>query len=238
MTTSAMPRARRSEWRVPALLILLSLVPAAFGTARLAELARGAEVTAANARFFAAPLPVVLHILAVVPYSIVGALQFAPAFRRRRRGWHRAAGRVLVVLGLVAALTGLWMTLVYPWPAGDGVGVYLERLVFGTAMLGSMALALDAIRRRDFTAHGAWMTRAYAIGMGAGTQVLTHLPWLVLADGRPGELPRAVMMGAGWVVNVVVAEWIIRRGSSRRAVAAASVTHRAPAGPVISPSGV
>jgi hypothetical protein len=27
------------------------------------------------------------------------------------------------------------------------------------------------------------MTRAYAIGLGAGTQVLTHLPWFVLADG-------------------------------------------------------
>ena len=31
----------------------------------------------------------------------------------------------------------------------------------------------------------------------------------------PGELSRAVMMGAGWIINVMVAEWIIRRGSSR-----------------------
>jgi hypothetical protein len=117
--------------------------------------------------------------------------------------------------GLIAALTGLWMTLVYPWPAGDGWLVYLERLVFGTAMLAALVLALDAIRRRDFASHGAWMTRAYAIGLGAGTQVLTHLPWFVFAEGKPGELPRAVMMGAGWVVNVTVAEWIIRRGSTR-----------------------
>src|SRR5690606_40582183 len=65
------------------------LVPAAAGTARLAELAGGAEPTAANARFLAAPIPVVLHILAVIPFSILGAFQFAPAFRRRRRGWHR-----------------------------------------------------------------------------------------------------------------------------------------------------
>ena len=196
-------------------------MPAIAGTARLAELARGAAITPANARFFAMPLPVVLHVVAVIPFGILGAFQFAPAFRRRHRAWHRAAGRVLAVCGLLAALTGLWMTLVYPWPTGDGVGVYVERLVFGTAMLGSMALALDAIRRRDFAAHGAWMTRAYAIGMGAGTQVLTHLPWFLLADGRPGELPRAVMMGAGWAINVVVAEWVIRRGSSRRTVVAA-----------------
>ena len=79
----AMTFSRQSEWVVPAMLILLSLVPAAAGTARLAELAGDTEITGANARFFATPLPVVLHILAVIPYSILGALQFAPGFRRR-----------------------------------------------------------------------------------------------------------------------------------------------------------
>ena len=59
------------------------------------------------------------------------------------------------------------------------------------------------------------MIRGYAIGLGAGTQVLTHLPWFLLVDGRPGELPRAVMMGAGWVINLVLAEWIIRSRAAR-----------------------
>src|SRR5689334_13237127 len=108
-------KASRSEWMIPASLVALSLVPAIAGTARVAQLAGGAEVTPENARFFASPLPVVLHVLAVVPYSIVGAFQFAPGFRRRHRAWHRAAGRVLAALGLVAALTGLWMAHFYPW---------------------------------------------------------------------------------------------------------------------------
>ena len=205
---------RRSDWLVPALLILLSLVPAVAGTARLAQLAGGAE-TAENARFFAQPIPVVVHILVVIPYTIVGAFQFSPGFRRRNRPWHRAAGRVLGVFGLMAALTGLWMAHFYPWPEGDGVGVYVERLVFGTAMVMSIVLGVDAVRRRDFKAHGAWMTRAYAIGLGAGTQVFTHLPWFILIEGKPGESGRTVMMGAGWVINVLVAEWIIRKGKRR-----------------------
>lgn len=200
----------RSDWHVPALLVLLSLVPAAAGTARLAELAGGAEITPANARFFAMPLPVVLHILVVIPYSILGAFQFSRAFRRRRRGWHRAVGRVLAVCGLVAALTGLWMAHFYPWPEGDGEVLYLLRLVFGSAMAVSIVLAVDAIRRRDFISHGAWMIRAYAIGMGAGTQVLTHLPWFLFV-GYPDESSRAFLMGAAWIVNVAVAEWIIRK---------------------------
>jgi uncharacterized membrane protein len=211
---------RRSDWLIPALLIVLSLVPSVAGTARLVELASDAEVTAANARFFASPLPVLLHILTVIPYAIIGAFQFSQGVRKRHRAWHRAAGRVLAGFGLVVALTGLWMAHFYAWPAGDGQILYVERLVFGTAMFVSILMALAAVRRRDFTTHGAWMMRGYAIGLGAGTQVLTHLPWFILADGKPGELPRAVMMGAGWAINLVVAEWIIRRRRARLSVLA------------------
>jgi uncharacterized membrane protein len=192
----------RYDWLVPALLILLILVPATIGTVRLVELSRGAEITAANARFFAQPLPVVLHILAVIPYGIIGAFQFAPAFRRRNREWHRAAGKVLAVCGLVAALTGLWMAHFYAWPPGDGHVLYVERLVFGVAMVVFIALAVAAIRRRDFPAHGRWMIRGYAIGVGAGTQLLTLLSWFILV-GTPGESSRAVLMGAGWVINLM-----------------------------------
>ncbi len=202
---------RRSDWLVVSLLIGLSLAPALGGTARLAELAGDAAITPANARFHAAPLPVVIHILTAIPFSIVGALQFAPRLRRR----HHMVGRLLAPCGLVVALSGLWMAHFYPWPAGDGRLVYIERLVFGSAMFVSIVLALDAVRRRDFAAHGAWMIRAYAIGLGAGTQALTHLPWFLLVDGWPGELPRGIMMGAGWVINVAVAEWIIRNAPSR-----------------------
>jgi len=40
--------------------------------------------------------------------------------------------------------------------------------------------------------------------------VLTHLPG-VLIFGTPDKLPRALLMGAGWVIKIVVAEWIIRK---------------------------
>ena len=215
--TQAVTRTTKVDWLILTGLIVLSIVPSIAGTMRLAQLSGGAPITPENARFFAAPLPVVAHILAVIPYSIVGAFQFAPGFRRRHRAWHRAAGKGLAVLGLVAALTGLWMAHFYPWPAGDGDILYVIRLVFGAAMVASIVLAVTAIRRRDYRSHGVWMMRAYAIGLGAGTQVFTHLPWFILL-GKPGELPRAVMMGAGWVINVAVAEWIIRRSRARRAV--------------------
>jgi uncharacterized membrane protein len=174
----------------------------------------GAAVTEDNARFFASPLPVVLHIVSVSLYAILGAFQFAPGLRRRRPGWHRTAGRILVPCGLIAALSGLWMTHFYPWPDYDGELLYALRLLFGSAMVLSIVLGVAAVRRRDFAGHGAWMIRAYAIGLGAGTQVLTHMP-LLLFPSVLGELTRALCMGAGWVVNLAVAEWIIRKRLAR-----------------------
>jgi hypothetical protein len=29
--------------------------------------------------------------------------------------------------------------------------------------------------------------------------------------GKPSELSRALLMGAGWVINLAVAEWVIRK---------------------------
>ncbi|MGY1751458.1 DUF2306 domain-containing protein [Modestobacter sp. SYSU DS0511] len=191
-------------------LLLLSLVPVLAGAVRIGELAGDPAVTAANARFVAAPAPVVAHIVSATVYSLLGAFQFVPHIRRHRPGWHRLAGRVLVPAGLVAALSGVWMTLFYARPPADDVLLTPIRLFFGAAMAGCIVLGFVAIRRRDVLTHRAWMARGYAIGLGAGTQVLTHLPWALLGE-TPSGGGRVLAMLAGWVVNLAVVEWALRR---------------------------
>jgi len=205
----------KSEWRIPVGLILLSLVPILAGAARIAQLSGGAEITPDNARFFASPIPVVAHIISVTLYALLGAIQFVPSLRNRKVGWHRNAGRLLIPSGLVAALSGLWMAQFYPWPQYDGVWLYGLRLIFGSAMLMSLVLGYVAARKKDFRGHSHWMIRAYAIGLGAGTQVFTHIP-MFLFPSIQGELARTLMMGAGWVINLVIAEWGIRKSLTRR----------------------
>ena len=69
------------------------------------------------------------------------------------------------------------------------------------------------------------MLRAYAIGMGAGTQALTLMAGTLIA-GPPSELGRALLMGAAWVINLAVAEWIIRKRPTLPArTASAAVSH-------------
>ncbi len=226
-------RAGSAAWLVPVGLLALSAIPLAAGGIRLTELAGGADITPANARFFASPVPVVLHIVSATVFAILGAFQFVTGIRRRWPGWHRAAGRLLVPCGLLLGLSALWMTLFYPWPDGDGALLYVFRLLFGSAMIVSIVLGLTTIRRGDVRRHRAWMTRAYAIGLGAGTQVLTLLAGELIL-GPPGEISRALLMGAGWVINLAVAEWAIRKRPARapigsstpgRQPAAAGVSH-------------
>lgn len=195
---------------IPAAIILFSLVPVLGGALRLTELGTGAEITPDNARFFASPVPVVVHAVTVSVYSVLGAFQFAPGFRRRRPGWHRAAGRVLVLCGLMAALSGLWMTVFYPKPADVGAVLTGVRLVFGTAWAAFIVLGVAAIRRRDVAGHRAWMIRGFAIGLGAGTQALTMGPWIA-ASGPLDQGTKAVLMLGSWLVNLAVAEWVVRR---------------------------
>jgi len=165
---------------------------------------------------------VVLHVVAAATYALVGAFQFSTRLRRRHPGWHRKAGRVLVGAGLVVAVSGLWLTLLHPGAPG-GTLLWAVRLIVSSAMGASLALGLSAIRRRDMAAHRAWMIRAYALGLGAGTHVFTET--VGEAALGSGDMSKAVAQLAGWIINVVVAEWVIRRrvrhtrGSARLAPA-------------------
>lgn len=207
----------KARWLVPVGLLALGIVPAIAGALRLAELGSGAALTVENARFFAAQAPVVLHIFSAVLFSVLGALQFFPGLRLSRPSWHRYTGSLAAPLGLVAALSGLSMTLFYPNADAnfDGPAVYVMRIAVVIGMVGAMVLALAAIGRRDIPSHQRWMTRAYALGLGAGTQVFTHIPWLMWPELH-GELLRAMSMGAGWVINIVVAEWALERLGQRK----------------------
>jgi uncharacterized membrane protein len=219
MTTTAMVRTARPTrsigW-VPFALVALVVIPAAAGSLRLIELAGGPLLLPANPGLTASPVPLVVHIVSGVSYAVLGAFQFSTGLRRRRPGWHRVVGRVLLVLGLAVAFSALCLTLFYPRQTGTGVLAYLFRLAFGSGLAASIVLGFVAIRRGDVTRHRAWMTRAYALALGAGTQVFTKGIGGAVFGLSP--LTMDLSLGAGWVINLAVAEWVIRRRVERRTV--------------------
>ncbi len=184
------------------------------GVVRLSGLlggANGVGFTPENARFMANPAPVVLHIVCASLFCVLGALQFDAALRQRFPDLHRIAGRVAAPCGIVAALTGLWMTAAYAIPAElQGPLLYVVRMAVGLAMALAVIVSVRAVFQRRIAQHKAWMVRAYALGQGAGTQVLILLPVTLMA-GAPTFIFRDVLMASAWGLNVVFAEWVIRR---------------------------
>lgn len=199
----------KSDFKIPALLVALSVVPTFGGIVRLLSVARDTTVTADNARFLDSPAPVVIHVVSATLYCLLGAFQFSRGFRLRWPGFHRSAGKLLALCGLGAGVTGIWMTARYSIPLSlQGPLLYGVRLVTASAMIAFILIAWRSILHRNVARHEAFMIRAYALGQGAGTQVLVLMPWTLLS-GETGGLTRDLLMTLAWAINVVVAEAIL-----------------------------
>ncbi|MBL4821786.1 MAG: DUF2306 domain-containing protein [Gammaproteobacteria bacterium] len=209
---------KKSEWIILIGLLVLSFVPVVGGISRLAELELGTvlEFMPENPRVQSVPIPVEFHLIGSIPYCILGAFQFLLSIRRKYPRWHRIAGRILVCAGMVSALSGLWMTHYYSFPDSlQGNLLYFVRIIVGVSMTMCIYWGVSSIIKKRIAQHQAWMIRAYALGQGAGTQVLVAIPWMVTV-GEPSGFTRDILMTAAWVINIAVAEWIIyklKRGS-------------------------
>jgi hypothetical protein len=214
-----------SQLKVPALLVALSLVPTLGGVGRFIHMTGATPGPTDDARFLAVPAPIIIHIISATLYCLLGAFQFSAAFRFRWPGFHRRAGRVLALSGLLAGVSGAWMTAFYPIPADlQGPILYGVRLAVASAMVTSIIIGWSSILRRNVARHEAFMIRAYALGQGAGTQVLVLGPWMI-ATGESRGLTRDLLMALAWAINIVVAEVIIkshRRAPRRRETAPCS----------------
>ncbi|MBP7972012.1 MAG: DUF2306 domain-containing protein [Candidatus Nanopelagicales bacterium] len=197
------------DWTVAIALVALGAIPLIAGALRLIQLAGGPSPIATDGRLSGFPMPVVLHIVCAAIFVPLGAVQFAASVRRRFPAWHQRAGRVAFVAGIGVVISALTMTLLYSQKAGTGDLLYGMRLFFASAMGIGLLLALAAIRRRDIPTHRAWMIRAYAIGIAAGTQAFTG--GISEALFGVGVLQGDLAKGAGWVINLAIAEWVIRR---------------------------
>ncbi len=215
--------------RAPAALVLLSAVPLAAGTLRLVQLAGGPAVIPADERFAGFPAALVLHILGASVFALLGVVQLVPRLRRDHRTWHRRTGRVVAAAGLAVSGSALWLTVFYEPQPGTGPLLLGLRLVIAPAMAACLLLGVVAIRRGDVDGHRAWMVRGYALGLAAGTQVLTG--GFAEAAVGTGELRSDVAKGLGWVINLAVAEWVVRRPGRRpRPRSRAALVRRTPAG--------
>jgi uncharacterized membrane protein len=199
-------------------LALFGILP---GLARLLIALAGGDPEAAQGSDTGASrlLPIV-HGASGTLFAVLGAFQFPTALRRGHRTWHRRTGRLLVPLGLMAAVSAIWLTLFYPHLHDSGALLSVFRVIFASALAASIVVAFTAIRRREIARHREWMMRAYALSLGAATQIFTlGFGQAIFGDNVTST---ALLTGAAWVINLAIAEWVIRR-FRRRVPPAATV---------------
>ncbi len=197
-----------SAWLVAG-LVFFSALPLTFGVLRLLQLAGLSNVMPPAS---ASAIPLVSHIVGALAYMLLGATQFSPAIRRRWPAYHRLAGRLALVGAALVVVSALWLTVAYATPSFGGLVLACFRVAVASAMTLSIGLGLAAALKREIARHREWMIRAYALGIGAATQMLVLMVAEMISGGAPTELNRALLMGLAWGINLMVAEWNIRRG--------------------------
>ena len=160
------------------------------------------------------PLTITIHTLFGPVALVAGLVNLLPGMRRRGR-WpaHRWVGRVYVASCMLLGAAGLSMAL----HAAGGMFARVGFTLLAVATLVTTTQAYLAIRRRAVRQHREWIARSYALIFGAVT-LRIWLPLLIMAYG--GQFLPAYRWVAwiSWVPNVLLVEWMIRRGWRPRAM--------------------
>jgi uncharacterized membrane protein YozB (DUF420 family) len=164
----------------------------------------------------------VVHVPAAATAMLLGALQLVPRIRANRHR-HRIIGRTFLGVGTVAfVLTGVPLAVTTPDGSLTRYGVLIPALLWP-------ALAVTgwrAIRSGDVVRHREWMVRLYAVTFFAiTTRLLVPLMLLVqvpvMQSRYDGDVAAAVEatipygQWLGWILNLLIAELVIRRWRAR-----------------------
>ncbi len=193
---------------VPVVLLFFSLVTILIAVVQAVQIPLGA-LPADSARLATAPVSHFAHAIGGAVFGLLGPLQFGRVLAGRFGRAHRIMGRIFVIAGAGLALSSL--SLLWQFPTSGSPLVSGGRLVFGLGLAAALVVAMQAVRRRDFTAHRNWMIRAYALGIGATAVSMVFIPIYAITGTPPTGLLADVAFIGSWAICVLLAEIIIRR---------------------------
>jgi uncharacterized membrane protein len=157
----------------------------------------------------AAPVWHFMHVLGGATFGILGPIQFSRVLMRKYGLLHRVMGRVFVAAGAMLSLSS--MSLLWHFPHTYSVAVSGGRLLFGIALGVALAIAMQAIGKRDFARHRNWMIRAYAIGIGATAVSMVFFPIYLITGEPPQGVAADIVFLGSWTACIVFAEGLARR---------------------------
>ena len=204
-----MPRIFARPLSLAIILLIATFIPIITAALKVYQIQTG-QLPDDAIKFAVVPGSMFLHALGGLLFGLLGPLQFAGVLKRRFGRLHKITGRVFVASGLLLGLSSL--RLLAEFPDASTWVLVSARLAAGVGMSLALITALIAIRQGHVARHRAWMIRAYAVGMGSATISFIMLP-IFLITGEPVKGYAAdLLFVASWLINIAIAEWVIRRG--------------------------
>lgn len=148
-----------------------------------------------------------VHVFTSMLPLLAGFTQFAPWLLRKWPVVHRAMGRMYVIT--VCCITGP-ASLVMAFYANGGVTSRIAFTMLALLWLGTTAMGWRTALARNWKAHRAWMIRSYALTLSAITLRAWKYAIVFAFEPRPMDVYRIVAW-LGFVPNILIAEWLIRR---------------------------
>ncbi len=192
---------------VPAALFFGTLLTIVLALVQAVQIPLGA-LPEDSLRLSTAPVWHFMHVLGGATFGILGPIQFSRVLMRKYGLLHRVMGRVFVAAGAMISLSSL--SLLWHFPDTYSVAISSGRLLFGIALGVALAIAMQAIRKRDFIRHRNWVIRAYAIGMGATAVTMVFFPIYLITGEAPMGLASDIAFLGSWIACVVFAEGLVR----------------------------
>ncbi len=162
----------------------------------------------------------ITHVLLAAVVTLGGLMQLIPALRHRFPRLHRWTGRLFLILAIVVAVSGAWLTLV----RGTWLSEVSAAAILGDAVLILVFAALAwrrAVQRR-FEAHRVWAMRTFMAVSGVWFLRVGLMGWVILNQGPVGmnrtlSGPADIVLTFGsYLIPLVLLEIYVAAARSRR----------------------
>jgi hypothetical protein len=165
----------------------------------------------------------ILHLLPAVLLSFGGMFQLIPYLRKKYPAFHRWNGRMFLTLGLLGAVTGLYLTWVRGSRLSDigAIGVTVN----GLLILLTVTLAWRFAIKRQYQNHMRWAIHAFILINGVWLFRLYLMGWFIINQGGNGNTEKMdgpadiTLSFASYLLPMLIAEiyfWAMRQKNKFR----------------------
>ncbi len=146
-----------------------------------------------------------IHVFSSILVLLAGFTQFSSSFHKKYKSLHKKLGyayviNILMVTGPSSLLMGFY--------ANGGLSSRIAFVLLAILWMYFTAMALYKAIKKDFNAHRIFMIRSFALTLSAITLRIWKVIFAATLDIGPMDRYR-IIAWLGWVLNLLLAEWII-----------------------------